>query len=101
MENNICSERLTVNLIITDVLLILFIIVFGYYGHSTTVRLDAIGNMLFAYFGDQGCDCEECQKERQEIANKAKSIEETTNARIRKTQNALWEDTVTSKLEEE
>ena len=99
--NNKKPKRLTVNLIITDVLLILFIIVFGYYGHSTTVRLDAIGNILFASFGDQLCDCEECQEKRHDIASKAKSIEETTNARIRKKQNILWEDTVTSKLEEE
>ena len=73
----------------------------GYYGHSLAIRLDAIGNMLFASFGEQLCDCEECQMERHEIANKAKSIEETANAKIRKRQNALWEDTVTSKREEE
>jgi len=90
-----------VNLITTDALLILLIIVLGYYGHSLTVRLDAIGNMLFASFGEELCDCEECRKERDEIVKKAKSIEETTNAKITNKQAPLWEDIVVDKTEEE
>lgn len=84
-----------------DALLILLIIVLGYYGHSLTVRLDAIGNMLFASFGEELCDCEECREERDEIVKKAKSIEETTNAKITNKQEPLWEDIVADKTEEE
>ena len=81
--------------------MILLGLVLGWFGRAITIRLDAIGNMLFASFGEELCDCKECRKERDEIVKKAKSIEETTNAEISKKREPLWEDMFVNKTEEE
>jgi len=90
-----------VTLTTIEALVILLGLALGWFGRAITIRLDAIGNMLFASFGEELCDCEECREERDEIVKKAKSIEETTNAKITNKQEPLWEDIVADKTEEE